>query len=133
MASCFFDSAPVIYAVERIPIVGQRALARIQQLVSARESLVVSDLVAMECLVGPMKSQDSVLEQAFRSFFQSAIVTVVPISRQVCEQAARIRADFGFKSVDALHLAAAVESGCTEFVTNDLRLRRYSALKIEIV
>ena len=38
----------------------------------------------------------------------------------------------GIKTSDALHLAAALESGCSEFWTNDLRLPSAIEEKIRI-
>jgi predicted nucleic acid-binding protein len=44
-----------------------------------------------------------------------------------------IRAHYGFKTPDAIHLAAAVVAGCEVFLTNDHRLDRFSDLTVEIV
>ncbi len=37
------------------------------------------------------------------------------------------------KTIDALHLAAAVESGCGAFLTNDARLGGFRDLVVEIL
>ncbi len=86
---------------------------------------MVSDLVRMECLVGPLKHNDFAREANFVRFFQEPANTVVGISSAICDRAAKIRADYGFKPLDALHLATAVDSGCHRFLTNDRRLGRF--------
>ncbi len=49
------------------------------------------------------------------------------------ERAATIRAQYRFRPLDALHLAAALENGCSRFVTNDLRLHGFPGITIEIL
>ena len=57
------------------------------------------------------------MSAAFRSFFQ------LDMPEEVFIRAAALRARFGLKSQDALHLAAAQYHGCSEFWTNDERLQ----------
>jgi len=37
------------------------------------------------------------------------------------------------KLADSLHLAAAVESGCDRFLTNDARLSAFTAIPVEVL
>jgi predicted nucleic acid-binding protein len=87
----------------------------------------------MECPVGPLKKGDGKVESDFRTFFTSPDLRVLPITAAVCERAARIRATQGFKPLDSLHLAAAVEHGCTRFLTNDTRLSSFPDVPIEVL
>jgi predicted nucleic acid-binding protein len=50
-------------------------------------------------------------------------IRVLPVVPTVCDRAARIRAQYGFEPLDDLHLAAAVERGCTRFLGNDAKLK----------
>lgn len=58
---------------------------------------------------------------------------MVPLSREVVDLATGIRARYGFKAPDSLHLAAAVWSQCEVFLTNDHRLDRFRELAVEVV
>jgi predicted nucleic acid-binding protein len=58
---------------------------------------------------------------------------VVAITAAVCDRAAVIRAAFGFRPMDALHLAAAVEHGAKVFLTNDTRLNTFTGLPVEVL
>ena len=49
------------------------------------------------------------------------------------DRATEIWAQYGFKTPDAIHLAAAVASGCNVFLTNDHRLDRFTDITIEVV
>jgi len=41
--------------------------------------------------------------------------------------------NIGCSTPDALHLAAAIDAGCDEFWTNDRRLERAAAERIEVI
>jgi predicted nucleic acid-binding protein len=69
----------------------------------------------------------------FDDYFADAVSDIVPLSREVIDRATEIRAQYGFKTPDAIHLAAAVVSGCDVFLTNDHRLDRFTEIVIEIV
>jgi predicted nucleic acid-binding protein len=51
----------------------------------------------------------------------------------VYDRAAHLRAGYGFKLGDALHLAAAVEAGCGLFLTNDSRLSACREIAVEVL
>jgi predicted nucleic acid-binding protein len=58
---------------------------------------------------------------------------MLPITVAVWDRAARIRAQYGFKPLDALHLAAAAEHRCTRFLSNDAPLKRFPDVLEEIL
>jgi uncharacterized protein len=58
---------------------------------------------------------------------------MLPINVAIWGRAARIRADYQFSALDALHLATAVEHGCARFLTNDVPLRRFADIVVEIL
>ena len=129
----FLDANPVIYHVEQPAICGPKASARITALVATGEELAVTDLVRMEFLVGPLKQGDAQLLNDFRTFFNSPDVRVLAITARVADRAAMVRAAHGFKPLDALHLAAAVEHGCARFLTNDAGLRAFPDISVEVL
>ena len=79
----------------------------------------------MECLVGAYQSADSGLVASFESYLSRCAQG--PIRSSTFDLAAHVRADHGLKTPDAIHLAAAIESGCAEFWTNDDRFTRTGA------
>jgi len=96
----FLDTNIVIYAVEDSPSFGARANAHLTALRSTNHEFMISDLTRMECLVGPLRTGNSVLESDFRTFFAAAGMQVVPITPAVCDRAALIRATTRFKPMD---------------------------------
>jgi uncharacterized protein len=127
------DTNIVIYAVEDPPILGALALARLTALRGSGNTFMVNDLTRMECLVGPLKTGNTVVESEFRGFFAATGMQVVAITSAVCDRAALIRATTNFKPMDSLQLAAAVIHGANVFLTNDTRLSSFSGLTIEVL
>jgi uncharacterized protein len=129
----FLDANTVIYLIERPPNLGSKARARVAALLAFGERLSVSDLVRMECQVGPLKANDLLLLANYARFFGSPDLSVLPVSPAVCDRAARIRAQYGFKPLDSLHLAAATEHGCARFLTSDAPLKRFPDVLVEVL
>ena len=98
----------LIYALEGAEQVRRHTLQQLERYAGA--DWVISDLVRMECLVGPWCMADQIRLLAFRSFFSDC--TVVPLHPEVMERAANLRASTRLQTTDAIHLAAAVHCDC---------------------
>lgn len=122
MGLIYLDACLLIYFVERHRNWGDRIAAEMSHVSPAR--LGISPLVKCECLIGPLKRGDPVLQQAYTLYFERFIQLDMPES--VYLQAAGIRAGFGLKTPDALHLACAQHHRCDALWTNDDRLLRAS-------
>jgi predicted nucleic acid-binding protein len=87
----------------------------------------------MECLVKPLRINDPSLVNDFERYFDTVISEMVPLSSDVMNKAAEVRAQYRFKTPDAIHLAAAVTFKCDVFLTNDHRLDRFTELAVEVL
>jgi predicted nucleic acid-binding protein len=123
------DAAPVIYAVEQVPGFGAAVDAR---LAAPGVVPVTSELTRLECRVKPLREEDAALLGDFDAFFADAAV-VVALTREVIDRATELRARYGVRTPDAIHLAAAVASGCDVFLTNDRRLAHVPGIPVEVV
>ncbi len=125
----YLDAAPVI-AVEQVapffPVVDARLSA-------SGAVRVASDLTRLECRVKPLREGNADLLKDYDDFFAYAVAEIVALSREVLDRATEIRARYGFKTPDAVHLAAAVVASCDVFLTNDHRLDRFPDIPIEVV
>ena len=126
----YLDAAPVIYTVEQVE---GFATAVDERIGSSEVTLVASDLTRMECRVKPLREGNAELLKDFDEFFNGAISEVVVLSRPIMDRATEIRARHGFRTPDSIHLAAAVESSCDVFLTNDHRLDRFIDIRYELV
>ena len=126
----YLDAAPVIYLVENVvpyaPVVEARLLV-------PGTAQVCSDLVRLECRVKPIRDRQDALLAAFDIYFGNVISEIVPISRPVIDQATLLRARYGFKTPDAIHLAAAITSGCDLFLTHDRRPCQCEEIAVEVI
>jgi hypothetical protein len=74
----FLDANPVIYLIEQPASLGSKVTARVSDLLASGERLAVSDLVRMECQVGPLKANDAELLARYATFFSSPDLQVLP-------------------------------------------------------
>ena len=130
MGLIFVDSCLVIYAFEDHPRHGERvrqALAR-----ENPEDLAISPLVMLECLVAPMRDGDLALQHHYQRGLKQFELLAMP--EEVYRQAAQLRARFGLKTPDALHLATAITHDCRGLWTADDRLQRAAgALAVNVL
>ena len=129
----YLDTNVIIYFIQKSPIWGPRAAARLAALHAAGDSPVVSDLTRMECRVKPMQTGDNVLLADFDAFFTVPGLEVVGLTAAVCDRATLLRAAHNFKTADALQLGAAIVHGCHRFLTNDTRLSACTGIAIEVL
>ena len=129
----YLDASGFIYSVERIEPYRTLLEPMWLQAQAGQFSIVSSDLVVLETLVKPLREGDTVVELLFRSLFEASEVRLIPATRPLWEEAARLRAETGLKTPDALHAAAALHAGCTIFITNDDDFRRLKELPVVIL
>lgn len=118
MGLIYVDTCLVIYAFEDDAVFGART-REVMASVSP-DRLAISPLVKFECLVAPMKQGNLVLQRYYEEGLQHFVQ--LPMPETVFIQGAQLRARFGLKTPDALHLAAAQHHGCDALWTNDERL-----------
>ena len=118
MGLIYLDTCLLIYLNQRHPHWGTAVGKAMLNATGAR--FAISPLVKAESLVGPLKQQDAVMQQAFEALFERFVSLDIPES--VFIAAAHLRARFNLKTPDALHLACAQHHRCDALWTNDNRL-----------
>jgi predicted nucleic acid-binding protein len=118
----YLDACLLIYLAERHDRWGGSVAGAIARDENARFG--ISPLVKCECLVGPIRRGDPVLERAYIELFEVFVALAMP--ELVYLQAAQLRARFALRTPDALHLACAQHHRCTALWTNDNRLAQAS-------
>lgn len=118
----YLDSCLLIYAIEQHPVFGRPTLAAMEAMPLTQ--LCISPLVKMECLVKPMRDANAALRRQYEAAFAS--LRLLELTDAVFVQAAELRAHFGLKAPDAMHLACALHHGCNALWTNDERLAKAS-------
>lgn len=129
----YLDTSAIIYSVERNEPYLTLLAPAWQQAAAGQFVVVCSELVIAETLVRPIREGNTELAAAIRDVFSAPEVDLIPTTRQLWEDTARLRAETGLKTPDALHMATALRSGCTLFITNDTDFRRVHGLTIVVL
>ena len=138
----YLDTVIVIYAVEGNAADQHRVLTHLAALEQAGHRFVISELTRTESLVpvlGPGNGQR--LSDFFR-FFHGPNLRTVNLTAAMHDRASAIRGGHTYPAsppallrryglADALHLAAAIESGCDAFLTNDSQLANFPDITVE--
>ena len=117
----YLDTSAVLDLLDRS---GIRYLAAQKAIETEVRTWCISDLVRLECLVRPLRLKDNDAESEVRTVLGS--IDCLSLVSSVFDDAAKLRADFGLRTPDAIHLAAALHHGCEEFWTNDEKLTKAS-------
>ena len=131
--SVYVDANAVIYSVERIEPYHRLLAPMWEDARAGRFTLASSELVALETLIRPLRDGNARLEMLFRSILAAAEMDLIPATLATWEDAARIRAETGLATPDALHAATALRAGCAAFVTNDTDFRRVDDLPVVVL
>jgi predicted nucleic acid-binding protein len=129
----YCDSVILIYYFDHAGAFQLRAANRLAALRAAGDQMAVSDLTRLECRVKPMRLGNSISLAQYDHFFLQPDVQSVPLTSAVYDRATVIRALHGFKTMDAIHIAAAAEAGCDRFLTNDTRLNGFPDIIVEVL
>lgn len=126
MTRIYLDACMVIDLVEGNP--RQQALL-IQHLVG--KWICGSELVRLESRIKALRENRQDFLQTYDDYFRHC--ELVPFDRAVFDKATELRVLHRLKTPDALHLAAALRSGCEEFLTNDMHLANAANGQVKVV
>ncbi len=127
----YLDTNIIIYAVEGFADYADQIHALLEAMDTGEIVAITSELTLAETLVKPLKDQSLAIQQAYRTFLTPTIaLEVIPISREILEDAAQLRASSKLKLPDAIQLATAFRKHCDSFLTND---DNFKSLNLAIV
>lgn len=128
------DSDIIIYSVETHAIYWPLLQPLWQAARAGSLSIFSSELALLETLIGPLRSGDTLLLNAYEQVFQAPEMRLLPISQAVLRDAAHLRATIrALRTPDALHAASALLASCALFLTNDVGFRRVPRLPVVIL
>lgn len=135
----YLDTCILIYWVEGPAPFDTRVRTHVATLQAAGHRFAISELNRLECLVKPLALNDGPLLLDYERIFLARNVTLVPLAAPVFERAASIRAGHTYLNgrrysvPDSMHLAAAVQAGCTSLLTNDARLANFTDIHVDVL
>jgi predicted nucleic acid-binding protein len=127
-AIIYLDTAVVIYSVEFNPVYWQLLQPLWTKLQANQLQIVTSELTILETLVVPLRTQNTVLINAYEQLLSGTDIQLIPISQQILQEAATLRATTNLKTPDAIHATTALSVNCSFFLTNDRTFRNVPKL-----
>ena len=132
--SVFIDTAPLVYLLEGAKALREPAEKQLAAWLDGGATLHSSTLTLMELLVKPIRDDHPALTQKYQSLF-AHLLSAPPwqLDGAGAVLAARYRAVYHIRTIDAAQLACAVVNGCNHFYTNDRDLRRVTDIRVVCV
>lgn len=130
----YLDASTIIYAIESSPPFRDTVIARIMQAEGTMAGIIItSRLSRLECRVKPLHEANVVLLAQYEEFFTRRLLRVAEVTAPVIERATDLRARYGLRTPDAIHLATAIEEHADQFLTGDTALVRCTEMSVEIL
>lgn len=128
------DTAPLIYFIEQNEAYLYLVRDFFGFMSKGHFQVVTSTLTLTEVLVHPLRSGQIELADQYREIIldEENLITV-PVSVEIAELAAQLRATKNLRTPDAIQIATAIEGGAKFFLTNDLRLSVVEDLEILVL
>ncbi len=118
------DSPAIIYYVEENPTFLPMVRPFFEAVRRGEISVITSAITMTEVLVHPLKRGKTSLVDEFRNLFLNVRhVQTISVSPEIAEVAAKLRADHGIRTPDAIHAATAIQCNADFFLTNDDQLK----------
>jgi len=132
--SIFLDTSAFIYFVERNPRYFPLCETLFAAIETGHTKASTSTLTLLEVLVRPyhLKKEDIVLK-FFALLTTYPNLTWVPLTLNVADRAAKLRAEHRLKTPDAIQAASALSRGATGFICNDRIFERVVDFEILVI
>lgn len=131
-ATIYLDTSIVIYSVMNHPKYWNTLRPVWQQSQNHAVTLISSELLILETLVVPLRTNNGPILEIYEDLFNEDI-QLQPITQSILRTAAQLRVTTKLKTPDAVHAATSIESGCTIFLTNDVGFRNIPRLPVIIL
>ena len=129
-----FDTAPIIYLIETHPDYDGLVTEIFRRIDQGIITGFTSSITLTEVLTHPLKQGQIHLQREYRDLLlHSANFYTLPVDADIAEQAAGLRARYGFRTPDALQVAVAKAAKCKVFLTNDKAIERVEDVNVLIL
>jgi predicted nucleic acid-binding protein len=128
------DTAPLIYFIGKHPTYLSLLQPFFETVERGDIRVVTSTLTLTEVLIHPLRHGNQTLAQQYSHILLNAAhLRTLAVSSFIAAEAARLRANHGFKAPDAIQLATAVRGHAAFFLTNDEALTGLPNLRVIVL
>jgi len=133
-STIFFDTAPFIYYFEDHPDYGEVIYQIISSIYENNSSLITSYITYIELITKPKQLGRDDIVAKYRDFFtNSDNLSLYPLNLIVSEKVAELRAQYRFKTPDAIQIATAIICGADYIITNDKAWKKLTEVPVLIL
>lgn len=127
----YLDTAPLIYYLEE-NATHSSYLNQLFKKNEAGEFIFYSSVVTLtEVLTLPFRQGNVELAEQYQYFLsETQTLKLIPVNLPIAKLAAKLRAEYGIRMPDAIHLATATEIKADWFLTNDIALKKIKGLNV---
>jgi len=130
----YLDSMIFIYQLAKDARYSLFTNQLLQAIENKKMKAVCSSLLFAETLVPAFRANRiDLAEQTKLLFLSFPNLEILPVTNEISTLSAQIRAEYNFKTPDALHLATAFVSGCKIFITNDKALQKVRGIEVFVL
>ncbi|GIL22914.1 MAG: hypothetical protein BroJett042_14270 [Bacteroidota bacterium] len=127
----YLDTAPLIYYLEE----NASHINYLDQLFKKNEVgefiFYTSVVTIAEVLTLPIRQGNLALADQYQYFLsETETLKLIPVNITIARLAADLRAKYGIRMPDAIHLATALEIKADWFLTNDIALKKIKELNV---
>lgn len=128
------DASPLIYYVEEHVTYVQKLDDIFRYFLSTGVDVICSSILLTEVLMQPLRHQDTQLVEAYRDIVMNGDpFRLVPVTAEIAETAAMLRARYNLRTPDALHIGTAIETHYDAFLTNDKTFKRVQEIRVLVL
>lgn len=127
------DTSVLIYTVEQRPEFVTLLRPLWEAVGKGSVTIVVSELVWLEALVGPIRDQDQLPIDHYDQLLAMPNIRPIAVSRSILRAAAHLRATLKIDTADSIHAATAMSIPCDTFVTNDADYQNIPGLSVQLL
>lgn len=130
----YLDTSIFIYFVEQYPRYYELCEAIFEEIETGRNKALTSTLTMLEILVQPYKLKRDDLVLMFYSLLTTyPNISWVDLTLDVSDLAAKIRAEHGLKTPDAIQISSAISYGAEGFICNDRSFRKVTDIDCLVI
>ena len=127
----FLDTAPLIYFIEGNSPYQDKLKKIFDSNDKGDFTFITSSITLLEVLVKPLRDGQSVLADKYKNILTKAAgIEIFDITIDLAAKAAELRAKYNLRTPDAIQIATAIDNKVAYFLTNDLRLKSVSEVKL---
>ncbi|MDX2141680.1 MAG: type II toxin-antitoxin system VapC family toxin [Chloroflexota bacterium] len=128
------ETSPFIYFIEKHPQYLNQTRAIFSYVSQGAVAVNTSVMTLTEVLTLPLaKNLQHYVTDYQAMLLNTNGITTISVNVAIARRAAELRARYGLRTPDALHLATAIETRCDAFLTNDHALTRVREITVLVL